>query len=417
MPRSVVLPRLLVCFSSIRWNFLYQRPQHLLTRFAVEGLTVIYIETKMPVEADGLSFEKETIQGVQIIRPLMPRGLTDEEYMARMRTLMDELLGPDGAQDALFWYYNPAAIRYTDHLSPALTVYDCIGDPEALPGAHEDIQKLERQLMDRADVVFTTSNALQKSRRKYNINIHVFPNAVDHAHFARARALKEAEPEDQQAIPHPRLGFYGMINENIDTRLLKQVAVLRPDWHFVFIGPVMKNCEEVLPKCDNIHYLGTRSYADLPAYLSGWDLALVPLKEDPQTRRILPAKVPEYLAAGVRVIAAPLEEIVTTYGRKGLVQVVSGAEVFVNVAQSLLEDSGKEKASWLRQVDAELAGNSWDKIYEQMQGQLQQALQQKRPARRGLRSVGTALVHLLREKTALMKLPAARQSAAPPPES
>lgn len=413
MPQSVVLPHVLVCFSSIRWNFLYQRPQHLLTRFAAEGVQVIYIESKVPVEATNASFEKEVFQNVQVIRPLMPRDLTDAEYIARMQALLEELLGPGKGEDAIFWYYNPAAIRYTNHLSPALTVYDCIGDPEALPNAHEDISRLERQLMDRADVVFTPSNTVQKSRRKYNMNIHVLPSAVDREHFAQARCTEENGPEDQRTIPHPRLGFYGMINENIDTKLLKQVATLRPDWHFVFIGPVMEGCEAALPEGDNIHYLGAKSYEDLPHYLCGWDLALVPLKEDSQTRRILPAKVPEYLAAGVRVIASPLEEIVNNYGRKGLVQVVSGAEVFVAVAQSLLEDSGKEKASWLRQVDAELSGNSWDKVFQQMQEQLLLALQQKRPARKkSLRTVGTALVHIFRETTALMKLPGSKSPGA-----
>ncbi len=408
MPAPVALPRLLICFSSIRWNFLYQRPQHLLTRFAAEGVQVIYIETKRTKTSEGLSFEKEMCQGVQIIRPLMPPELTDAEYIARMRALLDELLGPNGAQDAIFWYYNPAAIRYTDHLTPALTVYDCLGNPESWPGAHPDSARLERSLMDRADVIFTPTAALMKDRRRFNGNIHVFANSIDREHFAQARCATMAEPDDQKAIPHPRLGFYGMINENIDTRLLKQVAAVRPDWHFVFIGPVMKGCENVLPECDNIHHLGTQSYDDLPAYLSGWDLALVPLKEDQHTKRLLPAKVPEYLAAGVRVIAAPLEEIVTSYGRKGLVQVVSGAEVFINVAQSLLDDSGAEKASWLRQVDAELSGNSWDKTYEGMKAQLESALRQKRPARKGLRSVGTALVRVFKETTAMMKIPGSK---------
>lgn len=410
MPQPVVLPHVLVCFSSIRWNFLYQRPQHLLTRFAAEGTQVIYIESKMPVSADGLSFQKETCKGVQIIRPLMPHDLTEAEYQDRMRALLEELLGPEKLSVAIFWYYNPAAIRYSNHLSPALTVYDCLGDPEALPDAHEDIRRLERQLLDRADMVFTPSTALMRSQRKYNTNIHVFPNAVDHKHFAKARCTDATEPADQQVIPHPRLGFYGMINENIDRRLLEQIATMRPDWHFVFIGPVMKGNEQVLPERDNIHYLGVKSYQDLPHYLCGWDLALVPLKEDQHTKRLLPAKVPEYLAAGVRVLATPLEEIVTHYGRKGLVQVISGAEVFVNVAQSLLDDSGAEKTSWLRQVDAELSGNSWDKTYEQMKAQISLALQQKRPVRKSLRSVGTALVHMLKETTALIKIPGNRIS-------
>lgn len=389
---------------------MYQRPQHLLTRFAAAGIQVIYIESKGTGEGEGVSFEKEVCNGVQIVRPLLPRHLADEDYISRMRILLDELLGAGGAEEAIFWYYNPAAIRYSDHLSPALTVYDCIGDPEALPGAHANIAKLERHLMDRADVLFTTSTALMKSRRRFNINIHVFPNSIDRDHFAQARCKDANEPEDQKVIPHPRLGFYGMINENIDRQLLEQIADLRPEWHFVFIGPIVPGNEEALPKRKNIHYLGAKSYEALPCYLCGWDLALVPLKEDQQTKRLLPAKVPEYLAAGVRVIATPLEEIVTHYGRKGLVQVISGVEVFANVAQSLLDDSGAEKASWLRQVDAELSGNSWDKTFAAMQVELESALRQKRPARKGVRRVGTALVQILKGTSALMKIPGNKMS-------
>lgn len=398
-------PKTLVCFSGIRWNTLHRRPQHLLRRFATAGMQVVYVESPVANGVAGASFEKEWMEGVQVIRPSLPEGLSDRETSERMRVLLEGIPEIHDEQKAIFWYYDPAAIRYTDSLHPALVVYDCMDEPEALPNAHKDIKWLEQQLLDSADVVFTSGPGLMKSRKKDNANIHVFPSAVDREHFAYTRQEAHHVPADQARVSAPRLGFYGLLNEHLDTRLIQQMAALRTNWNFVFIGPMVNITEADLPQAANIHYLGPKNYEELPAYLRGWDLALVPLKVEPGTATILPAKVPEYLAAGVRVLSTPLEDLVATYSRKGLVHVASGPEVFINVAQSLLDDTEAEKASWRRQVDAELAKTSWDKTYEQIEAQLRMSFKQKRPARKVLHNVSTALGQLLKGTTSLLRLP------------
>jgi glycosyltransferase involved in cell wall biosynthesis len=179
-----------------------------------------------------------------------------------------------------------------------------------------------------------------------------------------------------------------MMSSHFDTKLIEGAAKLQPDWHFVMIGPALEAIH--IPKGENIHYLGTKSYEELPAYLSGWDIALAPYREDTLSETVMPAKIPEYLAAGVRVVSAPITDVVQQYGRQGLVQMASSPEIFVNMVGSLLKDSDKEKTTWLQLVDKELKGRAtWDKTQQRMAGRILEALERK--ARRKMQNAATAV--------------------------
>ena len=175
--------------------------------------------------------------------------------------------------------------------------------------------------------------------------------------------MRDAEPADQAAIPHPRLGFFGVIDERMDIDLVAAVADLRPDWHLVMIGPVVKIDPATLPQRANIHWLGGKSYSDLPRYLSGWDAGLMPFALNESTRFISPTKTPEFLAAGVPVVSTPITDVVRPYGEKGLVEIAKTPLEAVRKAEALLE---RPRQPWLSRVDRHLAAGSWDKTWAAM---------------------------------------------------
>jgi UDP-galactopyranose mutase len=183
------------------------------------------------------------------------------------------------------------------------------------------------------------------------------------AHFNQARNNTE-EPEDQKKIPHPRLGYCGVIDERLDTILVAEMADLRPEWQFVMIGPVVKISEEDLPRRGNIHYLGGKNYQDLPAYISGWDIALMPFAMNESTRYISPTKTPEYLAAGKPVISTPIRDVVRPYGEQKLVEIAQTAEEFVAAGEKILQIGNL--LEWQARVDLFLAQMSWDQTWKQM---------------------------------------------------
>jgi UDP-galactopyranose mutase len=212
--------------------------------------------------------------------------------------------------------------------------------------------------MRKADVVFTGGQSLYESKRRFHHNVHAFPSSVDVAHFEKARAPL-SEPDDQISIPRPRLGFYGVLDERFDAALIGALAAARPDWQFVMLGPVAKIQHADLPHAPNIHYLGQKSYDDLPRYLAGWDVALMPFAINEATRFISPTKTPEYLAAGRPVVSTPIADVVSRYGESGVVRIADDAVSFERAIESALED-GQDRAAFIGRVEAVLAGTSWD---------------------------------------------------------
>jgi glycosyltransferase involved in cell wall biosynthesis len=224
------------------------------------------------------------------------------------------------------------------------------------------LRERERELLRRADLVFTGGQSLYQAKRSQHHNVHAFPSSVDRAHFAQARSMLDEQP-DQRCLPRPRLGFYGVIDERIDLDLAAGIARLRPDWQLVLIGPVAKIDAEQLPRLPNIHYLGIKDYADLPAYLANWDVAIMPFAHNDATRFISPTKTLEYLAAGKPVVSTSIADVVTPYGRQGLVQLADTPEGFVAAAERA---TAEQQDARLPAVDAMLAGTSWQQTWERM---------------------------------------------------
>ncbi|MBL6454934.1 glycosyltransferase family 1 protein [Belnapia sp. T6] len=376
---------LLLCLSHLRWNFVFQRPQHLLTR-AARGYEVLFVEE--PIFHPGISPRMDlnrTPQGVTVAVPLLPEGLTSDAVIAAQRSLLDELLAPEAGRPMVVWFYTPMALEFAGHLNPDLTVYDCMDELSAFRGAPPRMLELERALLARADLVFTGGRSLYEAKRNRHPKVSCFPSSIDTAHYAAARA-GQADPEDQADIPHPRIGFFGVIDERMDAELVGALAAARPDWQFVMIGPVVKIDPAALPRLSNIHWLGGRQYAELPRYLGGWDAGFMPFAQNESTRFISPTKTPEFLAAGLPVVSTPITDVVRDWGPKpdgtaGLVEIAEEPVTFAAALQQVLE---RPRAPWLKQVDRRLAQMSWDQTWAEMDGQIEAGLRaatlRQRPA-------------------------------------
>lgn len=371
----------LLCFSHLRWNFVYQRPQHLITRFARDYSVLYFEEPLFDARQDEPHLEEQQpCAGLRVLVPhLMPgQGRAADERA--LRSLLDAYLAAHPAKELHLWYYTPMSLAFSEHLQPVTVVYDCMDELSAFHGAPPELIERERRLMRRADVVFTGGHSLYESKRKLHSNVHLFPSSVDVAHFAQARA-PGPEPADQAGIPGPRLGFYGVLDERLDTALLDELAVLRPDWHFVMVGPVVKIDPACLPRRPNIHYLGAKTYETLPAYLAGWDVALMPFAMNESTRFISPTKTPEYLAGGRAVVSTPVPDVLRSYGDCGLVHIAATAGEFVQAIERELP-RGQDREDLCRQADAILASMSWDDTWRRMRDIMIRVRRRRAPIRR-----------------------------------
>jgi glycosyltransferase involved in cell wall biosynthesis len=355
----------LICFSHLRWNFVYQRPQHLMTR-AARRLRVTFVEEPVLEECawPRLHLRRDK-SGVTIATPCLPRGASQQEQAGAQKNLVDLLLMDLEPRETVFWYYTPMALAFSQHIQPGRCIYDNMDELSAFRGASPDLLAFEEQLLKRADHVFTGGHSLYRAKRNRHHSIHPFPSSIDADHFGRARE-KRPDPADQAGLKRPRLGFFGVIDERFDVDLLAKLADLRPDWQFVMIGPVVKIDPATLPQRPNIAWLGMKSYDELPEYLAHWDVGLMPFARNEATRFISPTKTPEFLAAGVPVVSTPIRDVVEPYGRAGLVSIAADAESFTAACARYLEP-GWDREEWLEEVDAHLAGNSWDLTWKRME--------------------------------------------------
>ncbi len=364
-PRAATL----LCFSHLRWNFVFQRPQHLMSRFARE-MCVIYWEEPVDIGPKETAFlqvrESPDATGVRIVVPHLPQGMPEAAREAALKRLLDAhvstIRGP-----LITWYYTPMMLHFSRHIDADITVFDAMDDLSKFKFAPTKLLELEQELIDRSDIVFTGGSSLYEAKKDRHHSVHCFPSSVDRAHFCKARA-RQFDPADQEDLPRPRLGFYGVIDERFDVDLLDKVAAMRPNWSFVMVGPVVKISAEDLPKRHNIHYLGGKTYDQLPAYLSGWDVALMPFAMNESTQFISPTKTPEYLAGGKPVVSTPIKDVVRHYGHLEGVRIASTPEEFVAACEEALELSRNPEGGWLAEADLMLSAASWDTTQARMAG-------------------------------------------------
>ena len=349
----------LICLSHLRWNFVFQRPQHLMSRYAISRRVYFVEEPTFHDHLTAASVAMAPHGHLLVVTPQLPTAFTPTQVLAAQRALLSQLIANERIEHYVLWYYTPQALRFSDHLSPDVVVYDCMDELSAFKNADPALPRLERDLMRRADVVFTGGQSLFEAKQHQHHNIHPLPSSVDVDHFATARRCKD-EPADQAGVARPRLGFFGVLDERLDIPLLQGIADARPDWQLMMIGPVVKIDPNELPRRPNIHYLGPKSYTELPRYIAGWDVALLLFARNEATRFISPTKTPEYLAAGKPVVSTSIRDVVNPYGERGLVRIADTVDDFVAACDGALREAPAARRA---KADAFLSNMSWDRTW------------------------------------------------------
>jgi glycosyltransferase involved in cell wall biosynthesis len=356
----------ILCFSHLRWNFVFQRPQHILT-LASKSNRIIYFEEPIFEDICEAQVRSTAVTpSITVITPILPNGTDPLDAQAAQRRFVDLLVAGTPQGRLTTWYYTPMALAFSDHLACGVCVYDCMDELSAFKNAPAELVAMERRLLQRADVVFTGGQSLYEAKRGLHKSMYPLPSSIDFAHFQQARSPGR-DADAQEHIPHPRVGFFGVIDERLDVDLVRQTAHNMPDVHFIMVGPVVKIDPGSLPQAPNLHWLGSKTYAELPAYLRHWDAGWMPFAINAATRYISPTKTPEFLAAGVPLVSTAIVDVVRTYGAAGLVDIVDAEDVESKLRSVL----SRPRDSLRTQVDAYLSDMSWENTWLAMSGHMQ----------------------------------------------
>ncbi len=358
----------IIVFSHLRWNFVYQRPQHVLSRLAGRR-QILFIEE--PVESPEAAARWEpraAAPNVTVMVPQIPVGQFTPGFSNAMMKRMVGKLAISESDNSIAWVYTPAAVELLDSVKYRYLVYDCMDELSAFLHAPRELHDQEQRLLDRADVVFTGGPSLYRAKRDRHPEVHCFPSSVDVDHFRNG--VKELpEALDQATIPGPRLGYFGVIDERLDLDLLAKIAEHRPDWQLILVGPVVKIDPKALPQRPNIHYLGGKDYRELPAYIKGWDVCLMPFAMNESTKFISPTKVLEYMAADKPIVSTPIADVVQPY--ETMVRIGSSPEEFIRCCEEALAPPANDWKIRQAAVQKVLKATSWDLTVDAMEKLMQ----------------------------------------------
>ena len=364
-----------VCFSHLRWDWVWQRPQHIFSRLAQE-VPVYLVEEPLPSQPGFSGLTVVERGGVTVLTPHLaepPAGFGDQSNPA-IRALLGQFLAERLAPEirVILWYYTPMALAAEPaDMQPALVVYDAMDDLASFRGAPAAMREREAAIFAWADLVFAGGPSLYATRQGRHPRVHCLPSGVEPAHFAQA-ANGIVRPPDLTALPRPILGYYGVLDERLDLDLLAAVADARPDWTLALVGPVAKIAADDLPRRPNIVYYGPRPYAELPAYLAAFEVAMLPFARNEATRSISPTKTLEYLAGDKPVVSTPIRDVIDLYGEAVLVAATSAQ--FVDAVERLLDEPPERRARRLAVGRRLVAAGDWDAIVGRMRSLIAEAL-------------------------------------------
>jgi len=279
-----------------------------------------------------------------------------------------------GFNQPILWSFLPNAVGVFGHLGEKLAVYYITDDFTKFTGhPSESIARMEEELLDKADLIIASSRHLAEIKGRGK-TIHFIGHGVDHKHFSRALEIKSEEwPEDVKNVKRPVIGFYGEINDWLDLEMVRQAAVLKPDWSFVLVGRVAVEVGDIshLTGLKNVHLTGQKKFDELPAYCAAFDVGLIPMKLNGLTIGVNPLKLKEYLAAGLPVVSARLPEVL---GYQDTVEFAGTAEELVSAVEKLL---AKDRSALKYELSRRVANESWDAKVEEISKIIGKALNEK----------------------------------------
>lgn len=341
----------MVVFCHLRWDFVYQRPQHIISRMA-KDMKILFVEE--PWRREDEEGSRLTIINDNF-HVLQPNVWTIEEIESVLPHYLPDMSAATG------WFYSASFVPVLSTINFDTLVYDCMDELSLFKGAPEKLLEQEKYLVSNADVIFTGGKSLFESKQRMHHNVHCFPSSVDEKHFAKAlNGL--AIPEDIAHLPSPIVGYFGVIDERLDLNLLNETALLKPDVTFVMIGPLAKIGEHELPRQANIHYLGMKSYEELPGYLKAFSVAMMPFALNDATKYISPTKTLEYMAAGRPIISTSIKDVVRDYNH--CVKIVATSDEFSAAIDQLLADAPDVFMN--HEYTEILKNTSWDTTADKM---------------------------------------------------
>ena len=352
----------IVVFSHLRWDFVYQRPQQLLSRLA-QHYKILFIEEPIFTEKESHLHISSPAFNINVLQPhtcARAFGFHDDQ-IPLLRPLLADVV--DENEQPIVWFYTPMALPLLNELHPSLVVYDCMDELAAFKNAPKQLLQREAALLKMADLVFTGGPSLYAAKRERTPHAHCFPSSVDVLHFEQALDRANAHPA-HSGIPAPRLGYYGVIDERLDTALVAAVADAHPDWQIVLVGPVVKISPDDLPQRANIHYLGQQPYQALPQFLAGWDVCLMPFALNESTRFISPTKVLEYMAAQLPVVSTAITDVEKPYGH--IVAIGHDSAEFIAHCEAALAITAEQRVTMSAIMQQIVACTSWDATVKAM---------------------------------------------------
>jgi UDP-galactopyranose mutase len=397
----------LVCISHLSWDWVWQRPQHLISRLAAhypvfwteeprieigppyEGFDIT--EERPHLQVGRLRFRSDAATFWQRLNEMLDRSgnhafkVSDEIREAsllfgspaqeRLEREVCDYVASWRRGPLILWLYTPVVVHFIDLLKPDLVVYDVMDELSAFKFTPPELKQQEQELIARADLVFTGGPSLYASREGRHPNLHLFPSGVEQAHFAQALDADLPVPDEIRDLASPIVGYFGVIDERLDLELLAQAAVAQPEWNWVMIGPILKIEEHNLPRLPNIHYLGKQNYQRLPAYLKAFDVALLPFARNDATRFISPTKTLEYMAAHKPIVSTPIKDVITLYG--SVVRLAETPADLVAQVQAALKERPEERSQRMIKENELLSTYAWDHIAGEMHRLIEHELSHK----------------------------------------
>jgi glycosyltransferase involved in cell wall biosynthesis len=342
----------MIVFCHLRWQFVYQRPQHIISRLS-STMKILFIEE--PLHQHTKENSGNLIKVSEMLHVLQPNVDNIESIAGILPEYIKNKSIPVG------WFYSASFSPLLEQLNFETVVYDCMDELSLFKGAPAHLINQEKYLMAHADVIFTGGKSLYESKKQLHANVHCFPSSVDQTHFAQA-LNGITVPNDVINLQSPVVGYYGVIDERIDLELLHETAKRLPNVSFVMIGPLAKIEESDLPKESNIHYLGMRSYDELPNYLKAFDVAMMPFALNDATKYISPTKTLEYMAAGKPIISTKIIDVVRDYSR--CVSLIETADEFCEAITFLFDKTDRQSLEL--EYYKILQKTSWDATADKM---------------------------------------------------
>lgn len=362
-----------VILSHLRWDSVTQRPHHIAMHLAQDRSILFIEEPIFPHKDEYRPYHLyRPSPNITVVQPFSTQATDDYDYAALINKFIDTTAFSTAP---IMWLYSPMFVDCLHYVDPSLVVYDNMDKLSSFKFAPATLAIKEQMLLTLADVVFTGGKSLYEDMNNKHTNAYCFPSSVDIEHFSKAVDPETIFPHDILEIPQPRVGYFGVIDERMDLKMVKETAQRLPQVSFLYIGPVVKISETDLPRLKNIHYLGPRDYQILPNYLKGIDVTFMPFAQNEATRYISPTKTLEFMAAEKGIVATPIRDVVRDYSH--VISIVDSSKKAADALLDLLNENATEKTTRIARQKEILSKTSWKKTVKKMKEIMDVAMTQK----------------------------------------